>query len=427
MANDDLKRAAIRGGAFTLAAQGVQIAAQVGALIVLAQLLRPSQFGLAVMATVILSIATVAADFGVSVLVVQRRELSPRRALRIGLGTGVLIALFLLLFLVLFEVPMRGLLTLGAFGIAVAGVGATARGCLERELKFARIAGLEALLAVAVALIKVDLAQRGAGAAAIVCGDAIGAGLYATAMLLAAQGSIGPKDPGPRSPVYRDGGRIVGMRMFDTGFGQMDRFLIGSLHSGIAMLGIYGFAYQHAMFLAARLGPVTERVALPLLSRLREQPAALADAYRALTRVHSLALTGPALLLYALAPTLVDWLYPERWSDAVPAMQALCLAAAAHGLNSRPGLLWIALGHIRMRFLWSVVNLGVTAVILWFAVPHGLEATAYALAARSTAATVVAQWLTHRVAPSIRHADYLRAIAPAAALTTLLLLLLAAV
>ena len=53
----------------------------------------------------------------------------------------------------------------------------------------------------------------------------------------------------------------------------------------------------------------------------------------------------------------------------------------------------------------------------------GLPATAYALAARSAAATVLAQWLTHRVAPSIRHADYLRAVAPAALLTTVLLLL----
>jgi len=397
-------------------------------LIGLARLLTPDQFGEAIMATIVVGLASTVADFGIGVLIVQRRDLDPRRAARVGLGTGLGVALLVFLGAPWLSGLLGGgahvtdLLRIGAVGVGLVGLGAAARGGLERDLRFGQIAGIEAAVAVSAAVVKIILALADMGSMSIILGDAAGAVLYTAAMLRAAAPTIAPGTPGPATPIFRDGARIVGTRIFDTGFGQIDRFLIGRL-LGATVLGLYGFAYQHAMLLATRLGPVGERVALPLLSRLRDQPAAFADAYSVLTRIHSLALAGPALLLYAVAPTLVGWLYPERWNDALPAIRALCLAAAAHGLNSRPGLVWIALGRMRMRLLWSATNLGITAVILWFAVPHGLVTTAYALAARSVAAAVLAQWLTHCIAPSIRHTMFLRAIAPAALLTTVLLLL----
>jgi O-antigen/teichoic acid export membrane protein len=87
---------------------------------------------------------------------------------------------------------------------------------------------------------------------------------------------------------------------------------------------------------------------------------------------------------------------------------------AAAGLNSHPGLVWIARGRMRLRLWWSIANLGALAIVLAIGVRHGIEGVAYALAVRSLLATVVAQAITRRVA-GVRHRDYLRALLPGVA------------
>jgi len=219
---------------------------------------------------------------------------------------------------------------------------------------------------------------------------------------------------GDRAGLIPDGLRVVGARSADACFDQADRFAVGS-RLGTAQLGIYSFAYQHTLMALRRLGAVAETVALPVFSRLQDDEPALARAYCALTRVWALVVLVAAALLFHLAGPLVSWLYPDRWAEAVPGIRALCVAMAAAGLNSHPGLVWIARGRMRLKLWWSVANLGTMAVILAVGITHGIEGVAYALAARSLLATVVAQGITRRVA-GVRNRDYLRALLPGMAL-----------
>jgi hypothetical protein len=77
---------------------------------------------------------------------------------------------------------------------------------------------------------------------------------------------------------------------------------------------------------------------------------------------------------------------------------------------------------MRLRFWWSVANLGALAIVLAVGVRHGLEGVAYALAVRSLLATIVAQFITRRVA-GVRHRDYLRALLPGLVVAGILLAL----
>ena len=92
---------------------------------------------------------------------------------------------------------------------------------------------------------------------------------------------------------------------------------------------------------------------------------------------------------------------------------ALCVAAAASGLNSDPGILWLALGLTRLRLWWSACNVAVVAVVVWIGTRYDVAGVAYALAARSLLATVAGQIVSHRVA-GIPHLAYARALAPGA-------------
>ena len=144
---------------------------------------------------------------------------------------------------------------------------------------------------------------------------------------------------------------------------------------------------------------------------MQNDKPALARAYLALTRTFALVVIPFAGLLYLAAPLLVGWLYPERWQDSVGVMRALCVTAAATGLNSHPGLVWLALGDTRLRLRWSLCNLIAIVAVVLLGLPHGAVGVAYALAARSLVATAVAQVITKRKA-GVGHRDYALAVAP---------------
>ena len=63
---DFLGRAAARGTAFTLGAQGGRFVLQFGSVVVLARLLTPDDFGLIAMVTAVIGISDLVRDFGLS-------------------------------------------------------------------------------------------------------------------------------------------------------------------------------------------------------------------------------------------------------------------------------------------------------------------------------------------------------------------------
>jgi len=112
--------------------------------------------------------------------------------------------------------------------------------------------------------------------------------------------------------------------------------------------------------------------------------------------------------MWLAAPTLIDWLYPSRWQEAIPLLRGLCVAAFCAGLNSFPGLVWMALGRMRLRMVGSIVNVVLLAAVLPFV---ALETIPYVLAARSLLATVVYQVVTKRLI-GLSHTRYLYELVP---------------
>lgn len=70
---------AARGGFVTLVGQGAKFAVQLTGLAVLSRLLSPADFGLVAMVTVIISIADLFRDFGLSTAAIQAENLNDRQ------------------------------------------------------------------------------------------------------------------------------------------------------------------------------------------------------------------------------------------------------------------------------------------------------------------------------------------------------------
>ena len=92
-------------------------------------------------------------------------------------------------------------------------------------------------------------------------------------------------------------------------------------------------------------------------------------------------------------------------------LRALCVAAFCAGLNSQPGLVLLALGRMRLRLVWSLVNVAIVAVALPLIARGDLLAVAYVLAGRSLLATIVMQVIVHRLI-GLSHLRYVFALVP---------------
>jgi O-antigen/teichoic acid export membrane protein len=403
-----------RGAVVGLLANAFQALVQLGALLVLARHLDAGELGLAALALAAVGLLSGVADLGMGVVTVQREAPVGRRASLVAALAGLLAATALY-----FAAPAVAAVLGGPTGLAallraavplplLAGLSSTARARLARALAFRTIACVDVLVALASAAARVELARRGHGAWALVLGDVAAALLGASLLWL-----LAPLEPDAGSgPIVADGARVAGTRLLDAAFAQSDRLVVGGA-LGPEAAGLYAFAGQHAMLLAQRLAPVAEQVALPLFARARSDRAALAAAYLALTRWNALLALPFAAALLGGAPALVAWLYPARWNEAVPALRALAAAAFCAGLNSHPGLVWLALGATRLRLRWSAWNLFALLLVAAAGVRYGLVGAGLALALRSLLATVAAQWLTRRLA-GVSHSAYARALLPGA-------------
>ena len=408
-------RGAISGALWLLPAKAIQAAAHFAGIFVLARyFLDPREFGLAVLVLAVTGLLSAGADLGMGLLNVQRRSIDDRTAARWaglgGLASFAFAALAAPAIARLLGAPegFVPLLQAGALALLLAGIVASARARIARALDFRTLAFADVCVALMSAGTRIGFAAGGYGAWSIVLGDLFAAITGATIVWLSAP-RMQPGEPGP---LIGDGLRIVATRAADAGTAQADRFSIGRF-LGAGPLGHYAFAWQHAMVLIQQLTPVAEQIALPIFSRLQTNRPALVRAYLGLTKVFALIVIPFSGVVFLATPALVEWLYPERWQDSIPVMRALCVTAAAAGLNSHPGLVWIAMGDIKLRARWSLINLIAIVAVIAAGLPFGAVGIAYALAARSLIATIVAQVITKRRA-GVGHADYVRALLPGA-------------
>jgi len=406
----DPGRIAARGAAWAGGAAAVRLLARAAALYVLARELPTDEFGLAVLVLAITAVAAAGADLGMGVLAVQRRDVDERRALRLAATGGVLAAVALAP-----VAPALGavgaLVQVAAIGLPLAGAATALRTRLARRLAFSGIARFDSLLALLLAGAQIAFALAGFGAWSVVFAE-----IGTAAAACAVWGTVAPAPrEGKAGGLSGDGLRVVATRAADLIGDRFDRLVLAA-RLGPTAVGYYGFSFQHAFFAPLQAAPIAEQVGLPVLSRERSA----AGTYLRLTRAYALLVVGASVALFHAAPWIVETLYPERWKTAVWPMQVLCVAAAITGLNSQPGLLWLALGRVRLRMTWSLVNAPLLFVFVWIGSEWGVLGISRALVLRHALATVAAQEVTRRVA-GVSWPAYLFAIAPAAGVALLFL------
>ncbi|RZU34452.1 lipopolysaccharide biosynthesis protein [Blastococcus saxobsidens] len=388
---EGLGRAAARGAGVTLAGQGLRILLQLASVVVLARLLSPEDYGLLAVGLVVVGIGEVFRDLGLSTAAIRAPKLSA--AQRDGLfWLNVTAGLALAGVAVLAAEPVAG-----AFGEAeltgvvrclaltfvLNGLAAQYRAGLIRDLRFGGVAGCDLAAQLAAFGVAISAAAAGAGYWALVA-QQLTQGTVAL-VIVVRLGRWRPRRPRRGvglTPLVRFGSGLTGTQLVYYVGNNLDNLLLG-LTAGPAALGIYNRGFQLLMTPLNQLRSPATTVAVPVLSRLQDDPDRAAEYLRRSQLALGYSLVAGMALAAGAAGPLVDVMLGDRWTEVAPVLALLAVAGSAQTLSFVGYWVYLSRGLSGALFRYTLVSLVLSAVCIGVGSRFGVVGVAagYATAA----------------------------------------------
>ena len=396
----DLKEKTIRGGAARLASQVASLALRTGALVVLARLLGPKDFGLVGMVTAFTGVLTWFRDFGLSAAAVQRSDITTDQhstLFWINVLLGALLALVTLAAapaIAAFYHEPRLVWVAAVLGTAFLfnAVGIQHSALLQRQMRFTAMA-------------VISVASLMVGTAIAIGGAAIGYGYWAlvassvTTPLVASIGfwlatgwvpGMPRRRAGIRSMMHFGGTLTLNGIIAYIGF-NADKVMIGRF-LGVDAIGIYGRGFQLVSIPTDNLNSAVGEVAFSALSRLQNDPARLRSYFlKGFSFV--LGLTLPITIACALfADDFVLVLLGPKWQASTEIVRLLAPTIAVMAVINPMGWLIYSLGLVRRSLKIALVFAPIMILGCVLGLPYGAAGVAFAYSA------VMVLWVVPHVA-----------------------------
>ncbi len=323
-----LTETTLTGIFWTTLAKGGQGILQLVAILFLARLLTPSEFGLFAAAMVVAGFSAIFAEIGIAAAIVQRPELESRH-IRSGFTVAILMSLVVgpgIYFLSddiagFFKIPeLADVVRLMSIGFPLQSISAVAQSLALRKFRFTWLALVDAgAFAFGFVVIAPILTLLDFGVYALVAAY-LAQQAIRTAVLL--YGS-----PHEMKPMFER--RAVGeLLYFGAGFSvakisnyfatQADYLVVGRWLGPMA-LGHYAYAYQLMASPATLFGQILDRVLFPTMASVQKEPERLMRAYRSGVFVCSTVILPISMVIAVIAPELVLILLGPVWAEvAVP-------------------------------------------------------------------------------------------------------------
>jgi O-antigen/teichoic acid export membrane protein len=359
----DLKEKTIRGGAARLASQVASLALRTGAIVVMARLLGPKDFGLVGMVTAFTGVLTWFRDFGLSAAAVQRSEITKDQHSTL-FWINVLFGA-LLVFVTLAAAPAiaafyhepRLVWVAAVLGTAFLfnAVGIQHSALLQRQMRFTAIGAISVVSLMVGTAIAIGGAAIGYGYWALVA-SSVTTPLVASIGFWLATGWV------PGMPRRRTG--ILSMMHFGATLTlngivayiafNADKVMIGRF-LGVDAIGIYGRGFQLISIPTDGLNSAVGEVAFSALSRLQNDPARLRS-YFLKGASFILGLTLPITIACALfADDLVLVLLGPKWEASIQIVRLLAPTIAVSAVINPVGWLIYSLGLVQRSLKIALV------------------------------------------------------------------------
>lgn len=344
---------------------------------VLARLLEPNEFGIFSIALVFLTFFSLLSESGLSVAVVQKRDLSDRDISNIFLFTlvvGTVIAGVFALsadaIAAFYEEPELALvcqvLAISAVFNSAAGV---PRSIMLKGQLFAKIARLDVIAMVVAAVVSLVSAYFGAKYYALVLQELV-RGLLLCVFYYFASGIKLKKGFQFESikKVFNYSAFQFLFNLLNYFSRNIDNLLIGK-YFGTSMLGFYNKSYTLMLLPNQTISQVITPALHPVFSQLQDEPERMFRYY--IDMVRFLANLGVVISLgvYFFAEELILILYGERWLDVAPMLKPLALTIGFQLILQTSGSVFQALGMTKQLFYTGLVS----SIIIIGSIVYGIN------------------------------------------------------
>lgn len=369
LSSESLRERSVRGAAIVSAAQAIRFCLLLGSQVLLARLLDPADFGIVAMVAPILGFVTVMADLGIVQAIVQRPVLTLDQ-LNSAFWLNNLLSFAMSLVLMLsapllaafYGEPRLILVTIALAGlVAVTGLSMQQMALLNRAMRFKAIALAETASQAFGLLVSGLTAWKGYGYWSLVMGQA------ATSM---ASGAIvwGASSWRPRWPSFhreavamlRFGGNVTVSNVAMYLNTVVDHVVIG-YWLGTVALGFYDRAWKLVVMPLTQLMAPINRVAVPALTRVVDDPERYRRAFGQMLRLMLIvSLPGLSVAIVAAQP-LIEILFGSRWQSVAPVFSWLCAGSLLTPVNTATFWIFISQGRARDQMIYgtgaAVINM----------------------------------------------------------------------
>ncbi len=402
-----LARLAIRGLRWDYARTGVVVLAQLLYTAIMARMLEPAAFGTFALALVVLNLARYVAQHGLSLALIQRRQLDAveiraafTASLALGLAFAALVHVSAPLVARVFGDPqLAAVLSVLAWSVVLLAASTTAEALLHRRLAFRAIAVAETTgYLVGYLVIGVAVAIAGWGVWSLVASVLTQSLVHLVLFNVFARHALRPTLRWRAFRSLWSFGSVASV----TGFveflaQQLDTLMIGRALSP-ALLGIYDRASLLIRIPVHHLAFGLVRVLFPSLARMQDDLDASRRTYYGAVALAAAALLPLGVGAAIAAPVVVDVVLGPTWAEAAPVFAILAIAAPLHMLSMITATAWGALDRMRPRLLVQSVYLIALIGALAVAMPYGIAVVAFALVVCETLrfvafAIATARWL----------------------------------
>ncbi|MET1010427.1 MAG: lipopolysaccharide biosynthesis protein [Gaiellaceae bacterium] len=397
-----MEEKAIRGIPWTFLTLAGSRLVQIGAMVVLARLLVPADFGLVAIALTISIFLGLVASLGLGGVFVVEQDLDDRAKgtyltlfLAMGAGFAVVMAATAPALASIFDDPRLDdiILAMSVMVFFSGGLNWFYEALMQRELEFRNRFVAQMVQAVTYSATGIVLAALGAGVWSLVTGQIVGAAAYAAALLTLAPYRVRPAfDRVAAARGIQEGRGFLVQTV--TGFAaqNVDIVIVGRV-LGAARLGFYSMAVRLSELPNWIIAESVAKVTFPGFARMRHRGEDVTPAFLSALKLVAFATCPLGIVLSGAAEPVVLVVFGERWAGMIGPLAVLGLWGAVKPIRNTIAWLLNSVGHQAVLGRLSLVMLVVLVPLVHVAASRGgITEVAWVVLAESVAATLVLAW-----------------------------------
>lgn len=171
--------------------------------------------------------------------------------------------------------------------------------------------------------------------------------------------------------LFRFGKNLLAEGLLQILFENSYVLVIGRFFSA-ELTGLYFLAKKISNLISQQLTAAVQQATFPALSTLQDDNQALLYKYRQIMQLMMFVIAPVMALIAGLAPTLFELMFDERWTDAVPYLQLLCVVGALYPLHALNINLLNVKGRSDLVLKIGLIKKAINLILLFMAIPYGV-------------------------------------------------------